>query len=338
MELNTIYRQRDQDFIELLNKIRNSSVEEADIVKLNTRLNPDFDHNDTGEDFYITLTTTNAGADTINDQKLSRLHTKPKTYYGSIAGTFDQKHLPTSMELHLKNGAQIMLLNNDSGKRWVNGSIGKIIATKKDDDTEEDILVVQLNDGAVVEVMPYTWEVFRYFFNTNEGHLDAEIIGSFTQYPLRLAWAVTIHKSQGKTFDHVVVDLGRGSFVAGQVYVAMSRCTNFEGLVLKKPVQKKHMWVDYHIMRFLTTYQYNISERAMPLEAKIKRITEAIEKGQAIEIIYLKANDTKSQRKIEPRSVGEMEYLGKTFLGIEAYCFTRKDMRHFRVDRILHIQ
>ena len=168
--------------------------------------------------------------------------------------------------------------------------------------------------------------------------MDVEIIGSFTQYPFRLAWAVTIHKSQGKTFDNVVVDLGQGSFVQGQVYVAISRCTSFEGLVLKKPIQKKHIWIDYHIMRFLTRYQYNISEEKMPLEAKIERIKVAIEKGEALEIIYLKANDTKSHRKIEPRFVGDMDYLGKTFLGIEAYCLNRKDMRNFRVDRILEIK
>ena len=253
-------------------------------------------------------------------------------------GQFDGKQLPTAMDLSVKIGAQIMLLNNDSEKRWVNGSIGKVVASTSDDESGENVVVVQLNDGKEVEVTPYTWEMFRYFFNKEEGHVDAESIGSFTQYPFRLAWAVTIHKSQGKTFDHVVVDIGRGSFVQGQVYVAISRCTSFEGLVLKKPIQKRHIWVNYHIMRFLTRYQYDLSEKAMPLDAKVARIREAIAKGEALEIIYLKANDTKSRRKIEPRFVGDMEYLGKTFLGIEAYCLTRKDMRNFRVDRILEIK
>ncbi len=337
MELNKIYRQKDPNFIDLLNKIRNNSVEGPDILKLNTRLNPDFDHDDITRDFYITLTTTNDTADGINTQRLARLNTKLKTYHGEVQGKFDNKHLPTSLELDAKIGAQIMLLNNDSAKRWVNGSIGKIMDVKIDVESGKDELLVKLNDGKVVNVTPYTWEVFRYFFNKEEGRLDVEIIGSFTQYPFRLAWAVTIHKSQGKTFDNIVIDLGRGSFVQGQVYVAISRCTSFEGLVLKKPIHARHIWVDYHIMRFLTRYQYEISEKEMPLEEKIRRIKEAIEKGEAIEITYLKANDTKSSRTIKPRAVGDMEYLGKTFLGIEAYCLKRKEMRNFRVDRILEI-
>lgn len=337
MELGKIYRQKDQDFIDLLNKIRNSSVDRGDIAKLNSRLNPNFDSGHTLKGFYITLTTTNASADILNHEKLSKLKGKPKTYYGTITGKFDNTHLPTTMKLEVKAGAQIMLLNNDSGKRWVNGSIGKIVEIESDPDLGEDVLIIQLNDGKVVKVTPHTWEIFRYFFNKEAGHLDVEVVGSFTQYPLRLAWAVTIHKSQGKTFDNVVVDLGKGSFVQGQVYVAISRCTSFEGLVLKKPIHEKHIWVDYRIMRFLTGYQYDISDKAMSLEAKIERIKQAIKKSESIEITYLKANDTKSHRRIEPRSVGDMEYLGKTFLGIEAYCLQRKDMRNFRVDRILEI-
>jgi len=338
LELNKIYRQKDRNFIDLLNKIRNNSVEESDISKLNTRLNPNFDHNDAHEGFYITLTATNASADDINHKKLLQLTTKLSTYSGEITGKFDDKHLPTSLEFDVKIGAQIMLLNNDSRKRWVNGSIGRIIDIERDQDSGEDALVIQLNDGEVVDVTPYTWEIFRYFFNREEKHLDVEIIGSFRQYPLRLAWAVTIHKSQGKTFDNVVVDLGRGSFVQGQVYVAISRCTNFEGLVLKKPLKKKHIWIDYNIMRFMTRYQYAISEKEMPLDAKIRRIKSAIAKGETIKITYLKANDTKSHREITPRSVGNMDYLGKTFLGIEAFCLERGDMRNFRVDRILEIK
>ncbi|MBI5152812.1 AAA family ATPase [Candidatus Peregrinibacteria bacterium] len=338
MELNKIYRQKDQDFIDLLNKIRNSSIEEQDILRLNTRFNSNFDLDDSDGDFYITLTTTNVSADAINYKKLSRLKSKLKIYHGEVTGEFDNKHLPTAMDLDVKIGAQIMLLSNDSGKRWVNGSIGKVIEIKYDRESEEDVVVVRLNNGKTVDVTPYTWEVFRYFFNRKAGHLDVEIVGSFTQYPFRLAWAVTIHKSQGKTFDNVVVDIGQGSFVQGQVYVAISRCTSFQGLVLKKPIHKKHIWIDYHIIRFLTRYQYKISEKEMPLNAKIRRIKEAIGKGEAIEITYLKTNDTKSHRKIEPRYVGDMEYLGKTFLGIEAYCLKRKDMRNFRVDRILEIK
>ena len=344
IELNKIYRQKDQDFIDLLNKIRNNSVEERDIAVLNGRLNPDFEQKSRGNDFYITLTTTNLAADIVNNKKLAQLKTKIKKYTAQVSGKFDAAYFPTSLELEVKAGAQIMLLNNDAGKRWVNGSIGQIIAIEDAEGKGEGttplggVVTVKLNNGKIVDVTRYTWEISHYFFNKEAGHLDTESIGSFTQYPLRLAWAVTIHKSQGKTFDNVIVDLGQGSFAQGQVYVAISRCTSFEGLVLKKPIHKKHIWIDYHITRFLTRYQYNISEKNMPLEEKIKRIREAIEKKEVIEITYLKANDTKSRRRIEPRSVGDLEYLGKTFLGIEAYCQERKDMRNFRVDRILEIR
>ncbi|MBI5755106.1 AAA family ATPase [Candidatus Peregrinibacteria bacterium] len=338
LELNKIYRQKDQDFIDLLNKIRNGSVDDHDISNLNTRCNPDFDHDDSKNIFYVTLTTTNASADILNYKKLSDLNVELKTYDGKITGMFDDKHLPTLMKLSLKIGSQIMLLNNDPGKRWVNGSIGKIIDIECDEESDEDTIVVKLNDGKTVYVTPCTWEIFRYFFNKKRGHLDVEIIGSFTQYPIRLAWAITIHKSQGKTFDNVVIDLGRGSFVQGQVYVAISRCTSFSGMVLKKPIQKKHIWIDYRIMRFLTRYQYAISEKELPLEIKIKRIKDAIEKDETIEMIYLKTNDVKSHRTIQPKYIGDLEYLGKTFFGIEAFCLKRQEMRHFRVDRILKIQ
>jgi len=338
IELEKIYRQKDPEFIELLNKIRNSSIQDSDIRKLNSRHNADFDDCNSGEEFRITLTTTNAAADSLNNKKLSQLKTETKKYRGNITGEFDNKHLPTSLELDLKVGAQMMLLNNDSAGRWVNGSIGKIIDIKLNEESGEDYLVVELQNGEMVNVSRNTWEIFRYIYDKNLGKLDAEIIGSFTQYPVRLAWAVTIHKSQGKTFENVAVDIGNGAFVQGQVYVAISRCTSFEGLILKKPIYKKHIWIDYHITRFLTRFQYEISEKEMPLNEKIDRIKSAIKKGEKLEIVYLKADDTKSSREIKPSYVGDMQYLNKTFLGIEAYCSKRKEMRHFRVDRILCIK
>ncbi|MBI4235369.1 AAA family ATPase [Candidatus Peregrinibacteria bacterium] len=338
IELEKIYRQKDPEFIELLNKIRNSSIQDSDVQKLNCRHNPNFDDYDNREEYCITLTTTNAAADNLNNKKLSQLKTQAKKYQGEIKGEFDNKHLPTSLELELKVGAQIMLLNNDSGSRWVNGSIGKIADIKLDEESGEDYLVVELQNESIVNVSRNTWEIFRYVYDRALGKLDVDIIGSFTQYPVRLAWAVTIHKSQGKTFENVAVDIGNGAFVQGQVYVAISRCTSFEGLILKKPIYKKHIWIDYHIVRFLTRFQYNISEKEMPISKKIEKVKEAIQKGEELEIVYLKADDTKSNRKIAPSFIGDMRYANKTFLGIEAYCLKRKETRHFRVDRILHIK
>lgn len=255
VELEKIYRQKDPDFIELLNKIRNSTVQDLDIQKLNTRHVPNAEEYESGEQFRITLTTTNAAADDLNSRKLAQLKTEVKKYQGDIEGDFDNKHLPTSQQLDIKIGSQIMLLNNDPTGRWANGSIGKIIDVKMDLEEWEEHLVVELQGGKTVEVTRNTWKIFKYIYNREQGKLDSEIMGSFTQYPVRLAWAVTIHKSQGKTFDNVAVDIGSGAFVQGQVYVAISRCTSFEGLVLKRPILKRHIWLDSPVTRFAKRFE-----------------------------------------------------------------------------------
>lgn len=337
VELEKVYRQKDSSFVDLLNKIRNNTIQEKDIKKLNSRVGvkPDQRADDI---FYITLTTTNASADNINSEHLNQLSSAVQNYHGEVSGQFEQKQLPTSLSLAVKVGAQVMLLNNDSQGRWVNGSVGKIIKIQQGKQDEEDVLVVKINEGETVEVSKYTWDVYKYVFDKNTQRLDAQIVGSFSQYPIRLAWAVTIHKSQGKTFDHVVLDIGKGSFAHGQVYVAISRCTSFEGLILKKAILKHHIWMDYAIVRFLTKFQYKKSEEAFSLAQKIQRIQLAINTDQTLEVVYLKADDTKSLRRIKPLRVGQMEYVGKTFPGLEAYCFTRKENRTLRVDRILEFK
>ncbi len=335
IELEKIYRQKDDDFIGLLNAVRNNSVTGEHLETLNKRFMPGFKP-DEGE-LYIHLTTTNDLADQINGERLDGLKAKAYRYEGSLSGDFDAKSLPTQEVLDLKVSAQVMLLNNDLSGRWINGSIGKIIGIDKNSN-DRDTIHVELSEGEIVEVAPYTWEMFRFFYNEESGALDSESIGSFTQYPLRLAWAVTIHKSQGKTFPKIIVDIGRGTFSHGQVYVALSRCTTLEGIVLKKPILKKHIFMDWRIVQFMTNWQYRRAERQFPLEEKKKILEQAIENEKPVEIVYLKANDEKTRRTIGPRAVGEMEYLGKTYLGVEAYCFQRKDIRVFRLDRILEIK
>ncbi len=335
VELEKIYRQKDNDFISLLNAIRNNSATDGHLQKLNQRFLPDF--TPARSDFYIYLTTTNALADEINRQELAKLKAPLCSYEGEISGDFDQKSFPTQPLLEVKAGAQIMLLNNDPTGRWVNGSIGKITAIKKRKNSFDGI-EVELADGRIVEVGPFTWEMFRFVYDADSQTLDSETVGSFTQYPLRLAWAVTIHKSQGKTFDKVIIDIGRGTFAHGQMYVALSRCTSFEGIVLKKPIDKKHIFMDWRVVRFMTQYQYRKSEEQCSLKDKIKILEQAIMDEKAINIIYLKANDEKTRRVISPRVVGEMEYLGKMYLGVQAYCHVRQQERVFRVDRILEIK
>ncbi|MBI5415296.1 MAG: AAA family ATPase [Candidatus Omnitrophica bacterium] len=249
LELKKIYRQKDEAFIRLLNNVRDRSVSVTDLEVLNRRLNPRFNPGD--KDFYVYLTTTNALADQINRDQLKKLPGESLHMEGKISDGFDVRSLPTHQRLELKTGAQVMLLNNDPGGKWVNGTIGKVFSTAKDHETTGTVRVA-LTSGLVVEVPRFTWEAFRFFYNKDTEQIDAESAGSFSQYPLKLAWAMTIHKSQGKTFSKVVLDIGNGTFAPGQMYVALSRCTDLEGLVLKKPVLKQHILLDDQVVRFMT--------------------------------------------------------------------------------------
>ncbi|NLE65653.1 MAG: ATP-binding domain-containing protein, partial [Elusimicrobia bacterium] len=178
--------------------------------------------------------------------------------------TFEARNLPTQEVLGLKFGAQVMLLNNDSLGRWVNGSLGHV--TDIIHGEEEDAIRVQLADGPEVDVTPFTWEMYRFFYNKDSSRIESEVVGSFIQYPLRLAWAVTIHKAQGKTFSHVVIDIGRGTFSHGQVYVALSRCTDLSGLVLKAPIGRRHVLMDERVVIFLENLKKQMRKRHLVLE------------------------------------------------------------------------
>lgn len=333
IELEKIYRQHDEQFIRLLNSIRNNTITDEGLALLNQRYLPDYEP--PFDDFYVYLTTTNELAERINSKQLDKLDGAMYTFSGRIDGEFGKEYLPTAIDLKVKAGAQIMMLTNDSSGRWVNGTIGKIAAIKIDRDSTP-ILFVELSHGEEVEVTPWVWQIFKFFIE--DGRLQSEVVGTFTQYPLMLAWAVTIHKSQGKTFDKVIIDIGRGTFAHGQMYVALSRCTRLDGIVLKKPIAKNHIWTDYKIMKFLTKYQYQKAEEACSIDEKIAIIERAIASNAALRIVYLKPNDEKSKRVIEPAYVGEMEFNGVTYLGVQAFCRERKKDRVFRVDRILEIE
>jgi len=333
VELEKIYRQHDEQFITLLNAIRNNSVTEEGLKFLNERYQPEFEP--PPDDFYVYLTTTNRLAEEINNKRLAGLKGRLYTFTGSIEGDFGQEYLATKIDLQCKIGAQVMMLNNDTEGRWVNGSIGKITGITQNR-KGEDVIIAELADGDEVEITPFTWEIFRFFVEA--GGLQSETIGTFTQYPLMLAWAVTIHKGQGKTFDRVIIDIGRGTFAHGQMYVALSRCTTLGGIVLKKPTLKKHIWTNYQVMDFLTKYQYQKAERSCPVDGKIELISKAIENEVLLEIVYLKPSDEKTTRVVRPQAVGEMEYRDKKYLGMRAFCLKRNEERVFRVDRILEIR
>jgi ATP-dependent DNA helicase PIF1 len=333
VELEKIYRQHDEEFITLLNSIRNNSVTGEGLELLNERYQPDFEP--PPEDFYVYLTTTNRLAEEINGKRLAGLKGRLYTFTGSIEGEFGQEYLATKIDLEVKVGAQIMMLNNDTEGRWVNGSIGKITGITQNG-KGEDIIVAELADDEEVEITPFTWEIYRFF--VEGGGLQSEVIGTFTQYPLMLAWAVTIHKGQGKTFDRVIIDIGKGIFAHGQMYVALSRCTTLGGIVLKRPALKKHIWTNYQVMDFLTKYQYKKAEESCPVDGKTEIIKRAIQNKLSLEIVYLKPSDEKTTRVVRPEAVGEMEYRGKKYLGMQAFCLKRNEERVFRIDRILEIR
>lgn len=244
VELQKVYRQKDEKFVHLLNRIRNNSVQESDLILLNSRLDPHF--KPLNDEFFINLTTTNARADEINAERLASLPGSLTSFDAELTGSFGPEYFPAAQKFQFKIGAQVMLLNNDLKKRWVNGSMGVVEAFKEVDGTEH--LSVRLQNGRLVLVPRFVWEVIRFSLVDNE--IKSEIAGTFTQFPMRLAWAVTIHKSQGKTFDRVILDIGRGTFAAGQVYVGLSRCTSFEGIILKTRIQKHHIRTDSQIVNF----------------------------------------------------------------------------------------
>lgn len=337
IELEKIYRQKDEAFIGLLNAIRNNSITEEGMAILNKRVGVNLENKDKSV-YAVHLTVTNKMASEINNRCLETLKGKIFTYSAEIDGAFKESSYPTDSELKLGIGAQVMLLNNDSLDRWVNGSIGRVVDIRHNKESGADSVFVRLTDGNIEEVLPFSWDIFHFSFNEGIGAIESETVGSFTQYPLRLAWALTIHKSQGKTFEQVFIDLGNGAFAHGQTYVALSRCVSFEGISLARPIKKSDVLMDFRIVKFLTNHQYGISERNMPFEDKLSMIKDAIENNSCLEILYLKSNDEKSRRVIRPFSVGERAYQNKPFVGVEAHCLQRGEERMFRVDRILEMK
>ncbi|MFN3561620.1 MAG: ATP-dependent RecD-like DNA helicase [Chloroherpetonaceae bacterium] len=246
IRLTKIFRQSNTDFIELLQAIRTNQVTPFHLEQLNARVQPHF--KPTEQDFYITLTTRNDTANATNAERLASLKASPKSFTGSIEGNFDRKLLPADEHLTLKVGAQVMFVKNDPYKRWVNGTIGKvreILPNAVKVEVEEDGLR-KIRTAERVD-----WEILKYDFDPQSKQIFSEPAGVFTQFPLRLAWAVTIHKSQGKTFDKVMIDLGQGAFAHGQLYVALSRCRSLEGIVLKSPVRPRDVIVDKRIVEFM---------------------------------------------------------------------------------------
>lgn len=274
VELEHIYRQHDEDFITLLNKVRNNQMD-ADCVRLlNSRFKPNFIAHD--NEGYITLTTHNYQADQINETKLAAIEAKPLVFKAVVRGTFPENTYPTKKELVLKVGAQVMFVKNDPNpeKAFYNGKIGRLVGYNEDEGT-----VTVESEGERIVVPKLTWQNMEYAINADNQDIEEKEIGSFTQIPLRLAWAVTIHKSQGLTFDKVIVDAGQ-AFAHGQVYVALSRCTSLEGLVLKTPIASHALVNDFSVNRFVDA----LPERE-PTQEKVDQLRHDYELETMLELI-----------------------------------------------------
>lgn len=242
LELTTVYRQRDESFVTLLNQVRNNCLDAAGLQILTSRYLPHFEA-PKGEQ-YITLTTHNYQADNINGEALNRLGGKPFVYKAEVQGDFPQHMYPIDEQLKIKAGAQVMFVKNDQEKRYYNGKIG--LVTEVDNET---IKVQCKGETETIDVPKEVWRNIRYTYDKNNREVTEEELGTFTQYPLRLAWAITVHKSQGLTFEKAIIDAGK-SFEAGQVYVALSRCTSLEGMVLRSALSPQILFTNERIAQF----------------------------------------------------------------------------------------
>jgi ATP-dependent DNA helicase PIF1 len=244
-EFNKVHRQSNEEFISLLNKVRDCSIDNSGIDELNKRCNPNFTPKP--EEFVITLTTNNYLAKSENVTKLNSLPYKSHFFKANVTGDFKEDKYPTDPVLELRRNSQIILIKNDSvdkGRRWVNGTIAKV------EFINDEKIEIRLKNGSIHTLQKETWENRQYQWDKTKGRITSKVVGTFEQYPIKLAWAITIHKSQGLTFDKVIIDLGSGAFVNGQLYTALSRCRTLEGLTLKRKILPEDIIIDQRLINF----------------------------------------------------------------------------------------
>lgn len=269
IELQKVYRQTDSVFINILDRIRNNAARKQELDTLNGRYFPSFEPQN--EDMYITLATRRDQVDFINEKKLAELPGEECVSVGKIEGDFPESSLPTQLNLSIKEQAQVIFIDNDYERRWVNGTIGMVSGID-----ENGNVYVLLESGVEHLVEPTSWRNYKYKYNEKEKRIEEEIVGTFEQLPIRLAWAITVHKSQGLTFSRVVVDLTGGVFAGGQTYVALSRCTSLEGLVLKSKISSRDIFIRKEIVEFSQIF----NNQAL-IEKSIKESEAELQYGRA---------------------------------------------------------
>ncbi len=254
IELKNVYRQTDRHFIDILNHARNCILTSQDISDLNARYIPGFSPKP--EDGYIRLMTHNRQVDYVNETELEKLDSKPYTFVAAVTGTFPEESYPTADSLTLKKGAQVMFIKNDPERRFINGTLGEVKSIDKN-----SIAVRLAESGTVIDVEPMEWQNIRYQFDEESKEISSKQIGRFKQYPLKAAWAITVHKSQGLTFDKAIIDV-HAAFSPGQAYVALSRCRTLDGLVLSSPVSASVFMRDNAVDAYMNYISRPVEELA----------------------------------------------------------------------------
>jgi len=342
-ELTKVFRQSDEQvkFKSLLNNVRNNSVNFDDMVLLNSR------HKDNAgkREQSVFLTTKRKIARNINAEKLDKLSGQEFLYVGGLSGKYTklkelsedelEDKLPAPYRLKLKNGAQIMMVKNDSGKRWVNGSIGKVV------ELSTDKIKININ-GVKHLVEKESWKEVAFVLNNETNEIEEKTIAEFNQYPIRLSYAMTIHKSQGKTFDKITIDVGTGAFAHGQIYVALSRCKTLEGIILNNPIGNHDIIVDPRVVE----YYKNRKIVKVKDDIKVKNISSiqsilntAINESRKVKILYEKFSGEESERELSNLSISnEFDEFGYENDHIKAYCHLRNEERSFKINRIKKIE